>query len=162
MLEQDNLVLSEIEVPTSDIQRARYDVDNIPIVATVKITEDMVGRLDTYILRQYFTLVPLPIVLDFNGYSDISEVKAGAVLSLPHLSYFNREIKIIQDINDGDYEVPGINKHDYDNLSKEEHAATVQTQQSKTATSTKTTANPKLKVTVNKVHADLSKGTITF
>ena len=162
MLEQNNLNLSETEVPVSDIQRARYDSDNIPIIATVKITEDMIGRIDTYILKQYSTIVPLPLILDFNDYSDITDVKVGDILYLPNLSYLNNNLEIIQDINNGEYEVPGVNKHFYDNLTKEEHAIAVQTNQTQTATSTKTTANPKLKVTVNKVKADLENGTITF
>lgn len=162
MLPQNDLILSETEVPVSDIQRARYNTENVPIIASVKITEDMLGRIDTYILRQYSTMIPLPIVLDFNGYSDIIDIKVGDILFLPNLSYFNDEIEIIQDINDENYEVPGLNKHLYDNLSKEEHSIMVQTNQSQTATSTKTTANPKLKVTVNKVKTDLNNGTITF
>lgn len=162
MLPQNDLILSETEVPVSDIQRARYNTENVPIIASIKITEDMLGRIDTYILRQYSTMIPLPIVLDFNGYSDITDIKVGDILFLPNLSYFNDEIEIIQDINDENYEVPGLNKHLYDNLSKEEHSIIVQTNQSQTATSTKTTANPKLKVTVNKVKTDLNNGTITF
>lgn len=162
MLPQNDLILSETEVPVSDIQRARYNTENVPIIASIKITEDMLGRIDTYILRQYSTMIPLPIVLDFNGYSDIIDIKVGDILFLPNLSYFNDEIEIIQDINDENYEVPGLNKHLYDNLSKEEHSIMVQTNQSQTATSTKTTANPKLKVTVNKVKTDLNNGTITF
>lgn len=162
MLPQNDLILSETEVPVSDIQRARYNTENVPIIASIKITEDMLGRIDTYILRQYSTMIPLPIVLDFNGYSDIIDIKVGDILFLPNLSYFNDEIEIIQDINDENYEVPGLNKHLYDNLSKEEHSIMVQTNQSQTATSTKTTANPKLKITVNKVKTDLNNGTITF
>lgn len=162
MLEQNNLNLSETEVPVSDIQRARYEDKDIPILASVRITEDMIGRIDTYILHQYSTIVPLPLVLDFNGYSDITEVKVGDILQLPNLAYFNNNIEIIQDINDGEFEVPGVNKHSYDNLTKEEHAIAVQTNQSQTATSIKTTANPKLKVTVNKVKENLENGTITF
>lgn len=162
MLETNDLLLSETEVPVSDIQRVRYNDVEIPIVSSIKVTEDMWGRIDIFIMRQYSRLVPLPLILDFNGYEDITDIKVGAVLDLPNLSYMNGVIEIIQDINNGDFEVPGVALHDYDNLTKEEHAATVQSNISKTASSDVTTANPKLKVTVRKVKADLEKGTITF
>lgn len=162
MLETNDLLLSETEVPVSDIQRVRYNDVEIPIVSSIKVTEDMWGRIDIFIMRQYSRLVLLPLILDFNGYEDITDIKVGAVLDLPNLSYMNGVVEIIQDINNGEFEVPGIALHGYDNLTKEEHAATVQSNISQTASADVTTANPKLQVTVRKVKADLEKGTITF
>lgn len=133
---------------------------DIPIIASVIITQEIWGRLDIIMLRYYSRLDVLPIILDFNNIMDITELKVNDIINLPNIALLNTNTTFNPLLEE--YEVPGFHEHGYDNMTKLQHAIATQSYQKKTKTPTKTTANPKLKVTVNRVKVDIPNGILTF
>lgn len=153
-----NLNLYTAENLSSDkIETGRIvNEQEIPIIASVIITDEIWGRLDIIMNRYYGRLDVLHVVLDFNNISDVTNLKVGDVIELPNIDALNLNTQIGSTLEE--MEVCGIHAHGYDNMTKEQQSiATI-----KKSTPTKTTANPKLKVTVTKVKADIPNGIITF
>lgn len=152
---------TEKNVQEDLIETARIvDIDNISLLDDILITEDIVGRLDTIMIRKYNRLDVLPIVLDYNGFESIMDVHAGTILHLPLIGELNDKTEIMQTLDVMD--VNGITKHERESYSAEEAAHDVNYVASQNLDADKTYANNKLHVTLNKVKYDKSTGKIIF
>jgi hypothetical protein len=124
------------------------ELEDIPIIGTVKVTDTLFGRLDSLINIHYNGEIKyFQLLMDFNKISDATEIKLGQILVLPEISVLENSVKILE-IEDN---VPGINKSMDNNLVN----STLSKNNSK---STKTTALPKLQITLNKVSYDNDTG----
>lgn len=158
-----NLNLYTIENIPTDLIETCYIInkEDIPIISSVIITDELWGRLDIIVLRYYSRLDVLPVILDFNGITNVTDINVGDVIDLPNIAMLNENTKFKQKLLE--YEVPGFNVHNFDNLTKSQQATNALIySKAKSSSPTQITAIPKLKVTVNKVKFDIDKGTLTF
>ena len=123
------------------------NLEEIPIIGTVKVDNNLYGKLDVLINKHYNgDMKYLPLLLDFNKISDATEIKLNQILTLPDIRTFENSIKILT-LSD-DENIPGIA------CSKSKKVLKKQ--------SNKTTALPKLKITLDKVSYDNTTGILKF
>jgi hypothetical protein len=134
-----------------DIQLSE-ELSNIPLIGSITIDNNLWGRPDIIINRYYNgELELIPHLLNFNNISDISEMKIGMIMELPDFDYFKHKM-VINKLTDEN--IPGVNKSMNNkqlNIEK-----TNQTKQSKT------TASPKLNITLKNIDYNKNTGVITI
>ena len=121
---------------------------SIEIIGMVKVDNNLYGRLDTLVTKYYNgEMKYYQLLLDFNRISNPIDVKIGQIIILPDISEFENSININPILDDN--LIPGIN-------SSTEYIEN--TGKKKDTSKTKTTALPKLKITVDKVTYDSATG----
>lgn len=157
----DYTMSTEKNVQEDKIDTARIvNEDSIPVIDTVIITKEFVGRIDTILLNKYNRLDVLPIILDYNNRESINDLREGDFLFLPDIGSLNDNTEILQELET--FDVPGMAVHDYDTYTKEEAARAATTNASKNTDGSKVTAVPKLDVTMNRVKYDSENGKLIF
>ena len=128
---------------------------NIPLIDVIVITNILYGRFDI-IMNKYYNgeMKYLPLIMAFNKITDSIEIKIGTIIELPDIDSLLEQILISQ-INDDENnsDIPGINNST--------NSKTNNISISKTNT-TKTTASPKLKITLEKISYDSVSGILKF
>ena len=128
--------------------------DNIPLIDKIRIDNKLYGRIDIIINKYYGGRMEiLPLIMSFNQISDPIEMKLGMLFELPDLESLETKI-IINEILDNDI-IPGVNSTPNNKIVNKNLK---QTQ----ATATKTTALPKLGITLPHVKYDSLTGNVTF
>lgn len=109
------------------------------------LTDKTVGRLDILVMQYYGDINYLPIVMDWNNITDITETLEGQIIKLPIIDVINK-YDILED------SAPGV----MDNWIEPIYV-------SKTSSKTGTTrANPKLNINQSPVKYDPETGNIVF
>lgn len=127
--------------------------DNIPLLGSVIIDDSLYGNFDIIINRHYGgEMKYLPLLLDFNDITDMVDVRLGMLFKLPDISALSGNLTILKELD----KVPGVS----DTMNNLE----MNMLNSKTGnkSSGKTTAQPKLKITLPKVSYDNESGTLKF
>jgi hypothetical protein len=127
-------------------------IKSIPIVDIIKIDNKLYGRFDL-IIKKYFRGIMgfLPLLYCFNDITDPIEINIGRLIKIPDFDILNQKLLILNVLDDDN--VPGIvdmNNHKVNSSMKI------------TNTSTKTTALPKLNITLPKVKYNSETGEIFF
>jgi len=129
------------------------DIINIPLIDVIVITNILYGRLDI-IINKYYNgeMKYLPLIMAFNKITDPVEIKIGTIFELPDIDSLLAQILISQ-INDDENnsDIPGINNS---TNNKVNNISSINT--------TKTTASPKLKITLEKISYDSNSGILKF
>ena len=119
------------------------DISTIDLIGVIRITKENFNKIDAIILKHYNDINNLPLILLFNNISDITDIPLGTLFRLPILSELVDNIFIIDDTsNIGTIPNTNINKTQINN--------------------NKTTASPKLNITMKKVEYDIINGIISF
>lgn len=133
------------------------DIDNIKIIDIIKIDKSTIGKMDMLILSKYgyrnkdYITRFLPLILSYNNISDISNITIGTIIKFPDLAELISGLEINSTfINDN---VSGVNKVGY-----VESSLLI----NKNLNSGKTTALPKLNITLQKVTYEPESGIITY
>jgi len=96
----------------------------------------------------------LPLLLDFNRISDITETKLGTIFELPDIDYLLKITGINNVLTEDEVsDIPGVRKNMDSSIN---NANTVQ------SANVGTTALPKLGITLKKVNYDSTTGVITY
>ena len=133
-----------------DIDKYYFDdISNVILINVVRITEENQYRLDLLIRKYYSNLDYLNLILSFNNITDVTEIKIGTLFKLPNIESMLSEL-IVLDADDESI-VQGINPliFNKNNIQKNNK-------------NNKTTANPKLNITLPKVSYDSNNGIITY
>jgi len=129
------------------------DIINIPLIDVIVITNILYGRLDI-IINKYYNgeMKYLPLIMAFNKITDPVEIKIGTIFELPDIDSLLAQILISQ-INDDENnsDIPGINNSTNNKIN---NISSINT--------TKTTASPKLKITLEKISYDSNSGILKF
>lgn len=138
------------------IDKLTYSVDlmDIPLIGKIKIDNLTAGRIDL-IINKYYNgdKKYVSLLKDINQISDDTEMKIGMLFVLPDFDYLEKYINVNSDLEDDNIKIPGILTDISNSLNKN---------QSTTKSSTKTTASPKLKITLEQVSYNSETGKITF
>lgn len=133
------------------------DIDNIQIVDIIKIDKSNIGKMDMLILSKYgyrnkdYVTRFLPLILSYNNISDITNITIGTIIKFPDLAGLIAGLEINNTfITDN---VSGVNKVGY-----VESSLSI----SKNLNSGKTTALPKLNITLPKVSYEPESGILTY
>lgn len=142
------------ELTTTIVSNYMYENrDKVPIIDTVKINDFLYGRLDILLNRYYNGRMEyLPLLMDFNHITDPVDINIGRYIDIPDFDVLIQnlsECKIFTDEN-----IPGVNS----SMICQEVNKSQQSDKSKT----KTTAIPKLSITLKKVSYDVDTGVITY
>lgn len=161
------LITSYQQITEYNIDKLFIDnIESIPISGSVKVDNNLYGRLDQIILQYYSDIGALPIVLAYNKISDVVELPIGSYFLLPIMDellkncYWITEKEIVdsmtdEEIEEQENEVNGINKYtDNHKVNKE----SVKNGDKKSTT----TASPKLNITLPKVSYNKDTGILTF
>jgi len=128
---------------------------DIPLIDVIVITNILFGRFDI-IINKYYNgeMKYLPLIMAFNKITDPVEIKLGTIIELPDIDSLLKQIFISQ-INDDENnsDIPGINNS---TNSKLNNMSIVKINTSKT------TASPKLKITLEKISYDSVSGLLKF
>lgn len=83
--------------------------DEVELIDVIKIDNNLWGRLDILIKRYYNNdMSILPIILDFNEISDVTEIKIGTLIKLPYINSLETVTKLsVNNIYETE-KVPGI------------------------------------------------------
>lgn len=142
------------------------DIDNIPIIGSIKVDNKLYGRLDQIILSYYNDIGALPIVLAYNKIADVVELPIGTYFLLPVMDdllkncYWMTNTLLSDEATEkeiAEYEnnINGINKSTDNHKVNLENVLTGDKKNS-------TTASPKLKITLPKVSYNKDTGILTF
>lgn len=128
--------------------------ESIPIINVVKVTPEIVGRLDILIFEYCDGLMEyLPILMDFNKISNPFTIPEGTLINIPDYQYVLQSITTLN----LDEKIPGVSNSMsciQQNQSNKEDGLNL-------AANT-TTGIPKLSVTLEKVKYDSETGIITY
>lgn len=128
-------------------------IDDVKLINTIKIDKNLLGRPDIIINRYYYgEMKYLPLLLDFNNLSDITEMKAGMFFDLPDIDLLLKNI-VITDILESN-NIPGIKQSTEPLMVSNETIISMVANQ--------TTANPKLNITLPKVTYNPETGIIKY
>ena len=133
------------------------DIDSIKIIDIIKIDKSTIGKMDMLILSKYgyrnkdYITRFLPLILSYNNISDITNITIGTIIKFPDLSELIANLEINNTfVSDN---VSGVNKVGY-----VESSLSI----SKNLNSGKTTALPKLNITLPKVTYEPETGIIRY
>ena len=133
------------------------DIDSIKIIDIIKIDKSTIGKMDMLILSKYgyrnkdYITRFLPLILSYNNISDITNITIGTIIKFPDLSELIANLEINNTfVSDN---VSGVNKVGY-----VESSLSI----SKNLNSGKTTALPKLNITLPKVAYEPETGIIRY
>lgn len=133
------------------------DIDSIKIIDIIKIDKSTIGKMDMLILSKYgyrnkdYITRFLPLILSYNNISDITNITIGTIIKFPDLSELISNLEINNTfVSDN---VSGVNKVGY-----VESSLSI----SKNLNSGKTTALPKLNITLPKVTYEPETGIIRY
>lgn len=127
--------------------------DEVTVIDYVKIDNRLYGRFDL-IINKYFrgNIGFLPILYAFNNITDPVEVNLGRIIKIPDIDSIEAQLKINKILEDDI--VPGV-VSDMNNFN-------VNSKANIKNNSSKTTALPKLNITVTKVKYDKTTGKLTL
>lgn len=125
-------------------------IEDVPIKASVIISNDNYGRLDLICLKYYKSLIYLKQLMDFNKIVDPINIKLGTVIKVPDMEYLNMASSVIEDSTN----IPGVSESPDNSL--------INQSKSKASKNLKTMASPKLKISLPAVSVNESTGVITF
>lgn len=128
----------------------------IPIIATVKVTVDLWGRLDKIVNKYYQGQMEYyKLLLDFNRIQNPIDVKIGQMIDVPDFEQF---VDSIQELDTFDTDrIPGVNESMNSlvvNTNKKNFTGN--------KNSKETVGIPKLKVKLKKVSYNPDSGMLTF
>lgn len=127
--------------------------NKIPVIDVVKINDFLYGRLDIIVNRYYpGKMEYLPLLMDFNGITDPTDLNIGRLIEIPDFDWLIENIDECKIFDDE--KIPGVNSS---MISKE-----VNESNKKEKTKSKTTAIPKLNITLQRVSYDVDTGVIKF
>lgn len=139
----------------------KYFIDNIDaieLVDIIKIDKNNINKLDMLILNKYgysnrdYVTRFLPLILSYNNLADITEITVGTIFKFPNINSLIENLEInetfITDI------VSGVNSVGYNEPSLKNN-----TNNSK---NNKTTALPKLSISLPSVDYNPESGIITY
>lgn len=128
---------------------------DVPLLNVIKITKLLYTRLDIIMLKYYNgNMKYLPIVLSFNKITDPVEMKIGMVFELPDIDTIINNITISEILSDENpSNVPGVNNTVDSKIINKNIAY---------SKNNKTTASPKLNITVETTSYDSFSGTLKF
>ena len=133
------------------------DIDSIKIIDIIKIDKSTIGKMDMLILSKYgyrnkdYITRFLPLILSYNNISDITNITIGTIIKFPDLSELIDNLEINNTfVSDN---VSGVNRVGY-----VESSLSI----SKNLNSGKTTALPKLNITLPKVAYEPETGIIRY
>lgn len=115
------------------------NIDKIILIGAIKITPDLFNNIDNIILKYYGTIEYLPLLMLFNNISDLTSIKIGTLIKLPDINSLIDNVYIVDDTI---------------NISLQTNKINIK--------SNKTTASPKLNISMKKVNYDDSTGIISF
>lgn len=141
-----------------DISKFIYENrEDVPIIATIKITNSNWGRLDTIVNKYYQGQMEYyKLLLDWNHIINPLNVKIGQMIDVPDFNYLLGKIIEINLFEDD--KIPGVSSSMNSLVVNRERKESLKSN----TNSSETTAIPKLKVKVNKVKYDSQTGVITF
>ncbi|MCK9415712.1 hypothetical protein M0Q97_03515 [Candidatus Dojkabacteria bacterium] len=127
--------------------------DEVNIIDFLKIDNRLYGRFDL-IINKYFrgNIGFLPILYAFNNITDPIEINIGRIIKIPDIDSIEKQLKINKILEDD--VVPGI-VSDMNNFN-------VNSKIKIKNNSSKTTALPKLNITLTKVKYDATTGDLTL
>lgn len=103
-----------IEENYSLLQAPQIDKNDIMLIDVIKVDEQNIGKLDVIVIDYYGDENALPVVLDWNGITAVSDISIGQFIELPDIkSMFNGNdtnpviINDIQSDNSISY-IPGV------------------------------------------------------
>lgn len=128
---------------------------NVQIIDTVVVNDLLFGRLDIIVNKYYpGKMEYLPLLMDFNRITDPTEIKIGTLIDIPDINNLILSMEVMDEIDADGHKVPGV-------LSSMVNSE-VNTQQKNDSNKTKTTAIPKLNITLKKVSYDTKSGMIVY
>lgn len=137
----------------------KYFIDNIDaveLVDIIKIDKNSINRLDMLILNKYgyrnrdYVTRFLPLILSYNNLADITEITIGTIFKFPNLTSLIENLEINETfISDN---VAGVNRLGYIEPIL----------LNKTNKNNKTTALPKLSITLPSVDYNPESGIISY
>lgn len=148
------MIESDVYINNSIDKLLVENFDNIPLIDKIRIDNKLYGRIDIIINKYYGGRMDLlPLIMSFNQIADPIEIKLGMLFELPDLESLEAKLAINTILEDDI--IPGVNSTP-DNKVVNKVLKKIQ------ATSTKTTALPKLGISLNHVKYDKLTGNVTF
>lgn len=129
------------------------DMDKVPLIDTIKITNELFGRIDIIVNRFYSGRQELvKHLMDFNRLNDPTEMKIGMVFKLPDFKLLQNSTNI-NELDDNN--IPGVLSDTNSQVVNQQNAA-------ENKIKNKTIAIPKLKIPSKVANYDNDSGIITY
>lgn len=126
----------------------QYDRSNVNLIDILRLDEKTYGRMDIICTTYYGSVGYLPLLLDWNNITDVSNMKIGDVIEIPDLSdMLNSVSENNTTLLDETDIIPGIIEN---------------TQQTLKSEKSNTTANPTLNITQKDTDVDIENGFIIY
>jgi len=128
--------------------------EQVDLIDVIKIDNNLYGRIDIIINRYYRGRMDLiPLIMNFNKITDPVEINIGMMFKIPDIDSLESILSINTILDDDN--IPGILKDTNNTIINKANLLKINS-------SLKTTALPKLNITLPKVSYNDKSGTVTF